>query len=870
MWLLKWRSRIKTQAAILVTVPFENAMDQGIVAAEGRREDLLRIVTNLAFPRLLPSKTVYVSDDSSFNEDVKRRLAILGFKPHFVSYSDLGMMTGKDVSGRSVVLFSPVRALESGSTKGMVDGGLVRTLGNGLWRKIVVANESDQELVVGNIATFEEVSQTLTNRIPEAEFSKSWLYELLLTLLYRRHLTVPGLLRLASFSMWYGCKRSLSDVRIAVAELDRMRLVRQNRGRFTCTEYGRLTIDREIPFSKIDLDELQKWVETEIPQPEHYDELKSEREAYARDQILELVSRYGWTTVLGSARQLLDTNVTEALSLWKARGLLDELTAKGLLVKSTYVRGMGRPTYIYHEPESPFGEWIEDRCGDCVFFARPYRRCRLWSGVSRYGASGAYSRLGKLSPVGIERLRASNTRIGPKTTACEHFTPRRKDFPITRARERCLGCGTEIDSPVATIVRCSTCGTGYKPLSNRILVLYNYEHIFKAKYTEITGAAPPDKALSRHDLGDAGSAEWRDLIVLYPGETVRLGTDGMYLKREGTGVFQRYDRIYRAVDYGSLAPRQIRELEKKGVRVIQRALQEGEQSRFPLYPSSDFVTSLGWLNADRALAKLMTESLLLSVIVATKRIAELGGRLLRENVERQLMEYERMRCETNLSSTKMLAYEARVNNLYWKNYKTMLKAVGLDFRSRVRDRFVREFVQSIRARARGYSPANSAINYLHQRRLILCRRANALSGIGWIGSEGVVHFASRKPTIGLLLDLSDSFKLADREGFLKASLTSQITREDFVGKVGRQGLRFYYPTVNCIGKLETIGSEADNDVVNYQGGDLPLNVAYEKYVAAFVRAVSNRSLESFEPFIYARKAELDWVRTRGVGEPSPD
>ena len=40
--MLKWRSRIKTQAAILVTVPFENAMDQGIVAAEGRREELLQ------------------------------------------------------------------------------------------------------------------------------------------------------------------------------------------------------------------------------------------------------------------------------------------------------------------------------------------------------------------------------------------------------------------------------------------------------------------------------------------------------------------------------------------------------------------------------------------------------------------------------------------------------------------------------------------------------------------------------------------------------------------------------------------------------------------------------------------------------------
>ncbi len=162
-------------------------MDQGIVVAEGRREeDLLRIVTNLAFPRLLPSKTIYVSDDTSF-------------------------------------------------------------------------------------------------------------------------------------SMWYGRKGSLSDVRVAVAELARMRLIRQNKGRFTCTEYGRLTVDREIPFSKIDLNELQKWVETEIPQPEHYDELKREREAYARNQVLELVSRYGWTTVQWSARQLLDTNVTEVLSLWKAR-----------------------------------------------------------------------------------------------------------------------------------------------------------------------------------------------------------------------------------------------------------------------------------------------------------------------------------------------------------------------------------------------------------------------------------------------------------------------------------------------------------------------------------------------------------------------
>src|SRR5437879_6908888 len=113
--------------------------------------------------------------------------------------------------------------------------------------------------------------------------------------------------------------------------------------------------------------------------------------------------------------------------------------------------------------------------------------------------------------------------------------------------------------------------------------------------------------------------------------------------------------------------------------------------------------------------------MMLSRMVATRRITSRGGSRLQVLVNRQLLEHARMMADSELTVSRALAYEARVSGLYWSAYKTMLRVSGLQFQSRVRDRFVREIVQSIRARARGYSPANAAINYLHQRRLLLCR-----------------------------------------------------------------------------------------------------------------------------------------------------
>ena len=208
---------------------------------------------------------------------------------------------------------------------------------------------------------------------------------------------------------------------------------------------------------------------------------------------------------------------------------------------------------------------------------------------------------------------------------------------------------------------------------------------------------------------------------------------------------------------------------------------------------------------------------------------------------------------------KALAYEGRVNDLYWTAYKTMLRVSGLDFKSRVRDRFVRELVDSARARARGYSPANAGINYLHQRRLLQCRAANARAGIGWIGCEGILHVAKRKPSIGLLLDLADSFRLADREAFLIESLSFKISREDFVARLGRHRLWFFFPSAEGLEKLETIGSTADSMRLRYMGRDMEQSAVYQAFVTSFEEAMQNRDLDLFHPFVYGNGSDLSWL-----------
>jgi len=149
---------------------------------------------------------------------------------------------------------------------------------------------------------------------------------------------------------------------------------------------------------------------------------------------------------------------------------------------------------------------------------------------------------------------------------------------------------------------------------------------------------------------------------------------------------------------------------------------------------------------------------------------------------------------------------------------------------------------------RGYNPINAMINYLHQRRLVACRIANAEEGIGWASGEGLLHRLRGNDPIGLALDLSDSFKIVDRELLLKACLEKRVGWRDCEWQLGRQGVRFYYPGREAIAILEEIEIQADSLPVDYGGTRIPLMEAYRRHAKSFVEAVKRDDASLFLPF----------------------
>ena len=189
---------------------------------------------------------------------------------------------------------------------------------------------------------------------------------------------------------------------------------------------------------------------------------------------------------------------------------------------------------------------------------------------------------------------------------------------------------------------------------------------------------------------------------------------------------------------------------------------------------------------------------------------------------------------------------------YWLCYGLALKRAQQWFGPRKRSRFVIEAVKDPAGRARGYSPVDAAINYLHQRRLRQAERAGA--DVGFPGtSDGFLHkerYNSRK--IGLLLDMIDPFKFADREELLLVALNQGLTWNDFRIETDRRGSNFYYPTNTAEDKLNHAGADADGLVVRYQGIDVNLIDAYRVFATSLLHTLEKHDTrENLEPFVYA-------------------
>jgi CRISPR/Cas system-associated endonuclease Cas1 len=825
--------------------------------------------------QLRSNRLFFVTNEERHAKAIKEGLSVFAHTEIF-SFDSLCYQSTRAASGRTIVLVSPEKVIEGARAKGITDAGIAKVLAGRLWRGLVVVQETEDAVRVPTrmIPQPHLLLAELANSIhEEGSDSTTWLVELLLSLLYRRHLTVPDVLRILPYSSWwYKFQSQGIPIDETLRRLVKENLVKERKGRYTCTRQGMLLVEREIPYSQAGLGESRTFFEREQVSeskegneepPEWWKEEKEqEKEDIIRQLITEFVENHDWITVKDADRNALDRHAIDRSSTTRIRRILEEMVKEKSLTRLIYVRGVGRPVLVYRKRgDGDELAWLESRCGDCAFYVNTHRRCRLWWAVNRFDGNAIHSRWDQLPRMAHEKLRYGISGMGPKATACDYFAPKNKDFPVRNAPEECLGCGTTIDVPLAKVVQCAKCGTRYKPVKDRILVLYNYEQIFSDRYSKIVGVRPPSRALAiRYPEENEHPIAQRDLIVLYPAEKVLVGPEGITVRKEGVESFQPYTRTYAVVDYGALSDEQVASLQGKRLSVFRRSLVQNSSNPSKRLPP-DFSEKLGRFR-DEDGPKVMAESLIRSAIIATRRILTIQGRQLQpELVSRQLLEYARFKQDSGLRNLDvLLAYEARVSQQYWKAYKLRLRIVGLDFKSRVRDRFVREIVLSVRARARGYSVVNAGVNYLHQRRLLKCRLVNARLGLSWDGFEGIIHVARRRQAVGLMLDLSDQFKLADREILLDMCAKQEITQDDFMSAGGRQGVRFYFPSDIGIQKLERVGQTADQLLLFYNQREMPLMEAYEKYVESFIAAVESQSSESVLPITYGLHGDYEWLQ----------
>jgi len=152
---------------------------------------------------------------------------------------------------------------------------------------------------------------------------------------------------------------------------------------------------------------------------------------------------------------------------------------------------------------------------------------------------------------------------------------------------------------------------------------------------------------------------------------------------------------------------------------------------------------------------------------------------------------------------------------------------------------------------------DAAINYLRQRRRFKFREVNSELGLAAYPGEGFLHRRRWKPqNFGLLLDLADPFKFADRGMLLDAFLTFMVNWRVFDSATDRKGVRFCYPKPEIVSQLEIVGTKADRMRVIYEDTQMSLIAAHGKTIANLIRCLGSSPM-SFEPFVYDAQSASD-------------
>lgn len=544
------------------------------------------------------------------------------------------------------------------------------------------------------------------------------------------------------------------------------------------------------------------------------------------DRALEDVGRHGWVTVPPEAAELAGwlhglnqegdsrlRNIYESMEdmsdeRWAAvlnpsgsevRRILDVLAASGGLDKTVWFRELGRPAIPYVLPgKAPFKE---QRCGQCAFYAPAKRRCVVWWLANKRGrfVQERSKWPGSITEFELHKMKHAY-HIGPHSSACLRFLDKKRDHLKPAIPRLCEICRKTV-RPTGKPARCRNCGTLYENWHGKVKVQTAYQHRFNMIYHEVTGGD------SKADLDVWKSKVKEDL-------------------QDKRVVFGIDDDLEDALAEEHLEP-------EPKLHWKRPAYDETLQQR------------VNTLARNTDIARQLSIAMAQSALNATRRIAKFA-KVYQGDASSLTAKQERyLALMSGANPAKLLPYEALVMKQYWICYGLALREAVEWVGPRKRSRFVPESVESPAGRARGYSPVDAAINYLHQRRRGRAEQINM--EVGFHGTcDGFLHKrASGSKKTGLIFDMIDPFKFADREELLLVVLNRGLTWRDFKIEADRRGSNFYYPANAATAKLDQAGKDADGLLVSYRGRNIHLAEAYREFASRLLEvSMTSKSVPS--------------------------
>ena len=710
---------------------------------------------------------------------------------------------------RTLVLVNPLTGVSHPEWGGYIDGLLARLMGK--VRQVVI------------------ISQVVADPLPSKEEQRT--KEVIRALLYGTRLTRPEVLRQLRLTLTPIDEETLGGVFTRYSWL-----ISQNHPRYALEEEDEELLQAMIGWYPRGYIEGRDHVEQLFRRERRFrPELKLPNELIAT-KALEDADRFTWVTVpfetqrLSTWLQQLNRLQDDRLAgMWhedvskeqwlrllsptrrRVREVLKALSDKGKLERLAWFREVGRPAAAYVLPKKrPFLEW---RCGRCAFYIPSRRRCSLWWLANK--RTPFYYPLWKQSGSQVSRFEIHKmtyaSRIGPHSSACARFLDKKRDHLRKAVPEKCEVCGWGVPPITADASICPNCKTKYAYVyvkdRRKVKVMTAYEHVFGRIYREATGGD------ARADL-----EAWK--------ENVRKDMQLRNIKPEPE-------------DFGDV-------LADEGVEPGQEPPRTWPAYSQALQEKVDKMAQFTDVSARLSLAMAQSAHNATRRILTFERIPSHEADPLLSRLGQYLALIK------DAPPTRLLPYEALIMRQYWRSYRFALRFSELWSGPRKRSRFVAEFVENPAARARGYSPIDAAINHLHQRRLRQAERINQETG--YPGTcDGFLHrerYNSRK--IGLLLDMVDPFKFADREELLMVVLGGGLTWKDFGVMVDRRSVSFYYPLPSAVAKLNQAGSDADGLVVQYQGVSQSLSDAYRAFAASVLQAImAYGEGPMFDSFVYA-------------------